>query len=302
MSERTHVLIFGRNGQVGSALIGQLASEQGFQVSSTDVEDLDLTDCVATRQLVLDTSPDWVINTSAHTAVDRAESEQSLAHSLNAEAPAVIAKACAECGAAMIHYSTDYVFDGTATSPYMESDKPNPQSVYGRTKLAGEQAVHQALARALIFRTAWVYSREGKNFVNTMLRLAGERDQLSVVSDQFGSPTLATDLAAVTIAALKQLNRQGRQQSAESGQPGEDRFGLYHATGGGVTNWAEFSEAIMALSANDHVTVTPIATAEYPTPAPRPAYSVLSNARLKQQFGLSLPHWRDALGRCLGTA
>lgn len=298
MDRPLHVLIFGRNGQVGSALVRQLANVENCRVSSTDVDELDLTDQDATRQLVLDTAPDWVINTSAHTAVDRAEEEQELAHALNAVAPKVIAEACAACGAAMVHYSTDYVFSGSGTTPYLESDQPDPQSVYGVTKLAGEIAVRNALPRSIIFRTAWVYSPHGKNFVNTMLSLAETRDSLRVVGDQFGSPTLADDLAAATISAMQQIHVS---ELADTSAAIDLRFDLYHATGSGVTNWAEFSRAIMAQSGNQQVTVEAITTAEYPTPAPRPAYSVLDNSKLQQQFGITLPDWHDALQRCLAA-
>ena len=283
------LLLFGKYGQVGSQLVKQLENRDTYTLIATDIEDVDLTDDVATRNLVLEHQPDWVINTSAHTAVDRAESERELSHQLNAQAPGVIANACAETGAGMIHYSTDYVFDGSANSPYTESDQPNPKSVYGVTKLEGERAVMSALERALIFRTAWVYSKSGNNFVNTMLRLAGEREELSVVCDQYGSPTLADDLAAMTISVLDQVVSDDNFSD----------FGIYHATGQGVVNWAEFSQEIMRMSGNTHVDVRPIPSSEYPTPAPRPAYSVLSNEKLKQCFGLELPHWRDALRRCL---
>ena len=285
------VLIFGKNGQVGSQLVAQFKALDDYLIIATDIEDVDLTDSDATRNLVLQHRPQWVINTSAHTAVDRAESEQSLAHQLNAIAPGVIAGSCKEIGAKMVHYSTDYVFDGQSDRPYVESDQPNPQSVYGHTKLDGERAVLAQLDNAIILRTAWVYSKSGKNFVNTMLKLAQERDQLNVVADQFGSPTLADDLAAATIAII--------QQFQSSNCFGEDNTGIFHATGQGTTNWSGFSEAIMQLSGNGHVKINPIGTAEYPTPAPRPAYSVLSNEKLKRAFGLVLSDWQEALKRCL---
>ncbi len=290
MSNPRKVLIFGKHGQVGGQLVNQLAQREEYAVVATDIEDVDLTDDTATRTLVIEQRPDWVINTSAHTAVDRAETERELAHQLNAVAPRVIAEACSEIGAAMIHYSTDYVFDGSASVPYVETDQPNPQSVYGITKLEGERAVLSALDHSLIFRTAWVYSKDGKNFVNTMLRLAGERSEIKVVCDQYGSPTLADDLAAMTIGALGRVVVDTDFSA----------YGIYHATGQGVVSWAGFSGEIMRLSGNSQVKVHPIPSSDYPTPAPRPAYSVLSNHKLKQQFGLELPHWQDALGRCLG--
>ncbi len=284
------ILIFGCHGQVGSSLVSQLMGRDDVHITALDIEDVDLSDEAATRQAVLEAKPDWVINTSAYTAVDQAESDPDLAHRIYAVAPGVIAAACTECGAAMVHYSTDYVFDGDACEPYMEEDTPNPQSVYGRTKLDGERAVFDACPRAVLLRTAWVYSPGGKNFVNTMLRLAGERDEIRVVNDQFGSPTLAEDLARATIAIVDQLDSDKR----------EDCWGIYHATGRGVTNWAGFSEAIMTESGNDHVNVIPIPGNEYPTPAPRPSYSVLSNEKLWRVFGIELPTWQEALTRCLG--
>jgi len=289
------VLIFGKHGQVGGQLVEQLGTvsesidPENFQVIATDIEDVDLTDSEATKQLVLHHKPDWVINTSAHTAVDKAESESDLAHQLNAVAPGVIARACRDVGATMVHYSTDYIFDGSASVAYVETDEPNPQSVYGKTKLEGERLVADALEHYFIFRTAWVYSRDGKNFVNTMLRLAQDRDELKVVGDQFGSPTLADDLAAATINVMQQVITN----------PNAAGYGLYHVTGSGTTSWAGFSQEIMRLSGNQQVKVIPIPTEDYPTPAPRPAFSVLDNTRLKQQFGITLDTWQSALGRCL---
>ena len=289
MPDTGRLLIFGRDGQVGSALVGLLEPREEFAVTAVDIGDVDLTDDAATRSMVLDTAPDWVINTSAHTAVDLAESEPELAHQINAVAPGVIARACSDCGAAMVHYSTDYVFDGTARLPYDEQDEPNPQSVYGKTKLAGERAVAECLDRYILLRTAWVYSPHGKNFVNTMLRLAEERQELRVVEDQYGSPTLAQDLARVTLSIVDRVN---------SGSI-ESPWGIYHATGRGVVNWSGFAETIFALAGRTDVRVVPIPASAYPTPAPRPAYSVLSNNRLEQVFGLSLPQWQDSLARCL---
>jgi dTDP-4-dehydrorhamnose reductase len=284
-------LIFGKHGQVGNQLITQLASRQDYEVIATDIEDVDLTDNEATRALIMDLKPAWVVNTSAHTAVDLAESEQSLARQLNAVAPAVIARACQEIGASMVHYSTDYVFDGKASAPYLETDTPNPESVYGITKLEGEHAVMSALDNFLILRTAWVYAKTGKNFVNTMLRLAKDRDVINVVNDQFGSPTLADDLAMATIHMIDQI-RKSRILP---------RYGIYHATGNGTTSWSGLAETIMQLSGNAGVRINPIPGSEYPTAAPRPDYSVLSNQKLKQIFDIQLPHWEHALNDFLGN-
>jgi len=289
------ILIFGKHGQVGSQLVEQLntlsdaVNPADFSVIATDIEDVDLTDDTATRKLVMEAKPDWVINTSAHTAVDKAESEPDLAHQLNAVAPGVIAEACRDVGATMVHYSTDYVFDGFAETPYLECDSTNPQSVYGKTKLAGEERVARILPQHFIFRTAWVYSKNGKNFVNTMLNLARERDALSVVGDQYGSPTLADDLAVITIQAMQKMIATSD----------DSYYGVYHATGSGMTNWADFCKEIMRLSDNLHVKISTITTEEYPTPAPRPHYSVLDNAKLKSRFGIELDSWQNALARCM---
>ncbi|MBX2869264.1 MAG: dTDP-4-dehydrorhamnose reductase [Acidiferrobacterales bacterium] len=298
MSTPLKVLIFGKHGQVGGALLRQLThpstlvDPERYEVIATDIEDVDLTDNEATASLVLETKPDWVLNTSAHTAVDKAESEPELAYQLNATAPETIAKACHKIGATMVHYSTDYVFDGSSKTAYLETDEPNPQSVYGRTKLAGEQVVANNLPQHFIFRTAWVYSSGGKNFVNTMLRLARDRDELKVVGDQFGSPTLADDLATATIEVMQQVVALGSSFD-------DPAYGIYNATGSGYTSWAGFSEEIMRQSGNDQVSVLSIPTEDYPTPAPRPAFSVLDNSKIKQRFGIQLDEWQSALRRCL---
>ena len=285
------LLIFGKHGQVGNQLVTQLESREEYEVIATDIEDVDLTDDKATRELIMDHKPAWVINTSAHTAVDLAESEQSLARQLNAVAPAVIGRACQDIDASMVHYSTDYVFDGKASVPYLETDIPNPESIYGITKLEGEHGVMSALNKFLILRTAWVYAKTGKNFVNTMLRLAADRDVIDVVNDQFGSPTLADDLATATIHTIDQIQTVGDLR----------RYGIYHATGGGTTNWSGLAKAIMQLSGNNGVRINPIPGSQYSTAAPRPDYSVLSNQKLKQNFDIQLPHWEHALNGFLGN-
>ena len=277
------ILVFGKHGQVGSAICQLL--EDDHEVIALDKDELDLTDSSTIEQYIISHAPHWVINCSAYTAVDSAEINAGLAQTLNATAPAEMAKACHQLGAAFMHYSTDYVFDGAKTTPYLESDPPNPQSVYGATKLAGEQSVLAACPTAIILRTAWVYSKAGQNFVNTMLRLAEQNDRLTVVADQFGSPTLADDLAAASVAII-------------SSQPQPDVAGVYHATDKGVTNWYEFACEVFRLRYID-IEVIPITTDQYPTAAPRPAYSVLSNAKLKATFDLELPEWQQSLARTL---
>lgn len=284
----TKVLVFGKNGQVGSNLMRILSGKLIYDAIGVDIEEIDLTKIEGIDRFILDISPEWVVNCSAHTAVDKAESEEALSYALNSSAPEAMAKTCNSIGAKFIHYSTDYVFDGSATKPYVEYDSPNPQSVYGRNKLDGEQRVMVALGDAIILRTAWVYTRKGKNFVNTMLKLSEERDELSVVADQYGSPTLADDLAEVTVNIIDGITQGNFNHQG----------GVYHATGQGQTNWHEFCLEIMEV-AGRKVTVNAISTADYPTPAPRPAFSVLSNQKLKDTYQLELPDWRDALSRSL---
>jgi dTDP-4-dehydrorhamnose reductase len=283
------ILVFGKHGQVGSQLCRLLEEQGKFELIALDIEDLDLTELDAIEDCLKTHCPKWVVNASAYTAVDRAESEPGLAQQLNAHAPETMAKTCQKIGASMIHYSTDYIFDGLACEPYVETDQPDPQSVYGTTKLAGEAGVLSNLPRAIIFRTAWVFSKAGQNFVNTMLRLATENQSIRVVGDQFGCPTLADDLAEVTVNVLNAIAHGGHRHQG----------GVYHATGQGETSWYGFCQKIMALSGNEHIQVTSISTAEYPTPAPRPAYSVLANNKLRQVYAQQLPHWHDSLERCL---
>jgi len=282
------VLVFGKNGQVGAQIL-RLLSAQGACCQGADIDDIDLTDTDRIKEFMVSANPDWVINCAAHTAVDRAQSEEQLSHTLNVAAPQAMANACAALGCGFIHYSTDYVFDGTAAMPYAEDDLGNPQSVYGKTKYAGEQAVLSVLPAAIIFRTAWVYSRNGSNFVNTMLRLAGEKSEINVVDDQTGSPTLADDLARVTVNIINKI----------AAGDVEHQGGVFHATGKGEITWFEFCKAILELSKIDNVNIVPISTSDYPTPAPRPGYSVLSNKKLKDVYAEEMPQWKDSLARCL---
>ena len=283
------ILIFGKHGQVGSHLCRLLAELDEHELVALDIEDLNLLELDAIEDCLVTHCPDWVINASAHTAVDRAESEPDLARQLNTCAPETMAKTCAAIGASMIHYSTDYIFDGLSREPYVETDRSNPQSVYGTTKLAGEIGVLSYLPQAIIFRTSWVFSKYGQNFVNTMLRLARESKPIRVVGDQFGCPTLADDLAEVTVQVLRAI------VLGKSHHQG----GIYHASGRGETSWHGFCQKIMALSGNEHIQVKSISTAEYPTPAPRPAYSVLANDKLRLVYAQQLPHWHESLERCL---
>jgi len=288
------ILVTGKNGQVGSSLQalakGPLADTHEFEFVGRDEVDLAEPGSAAAR--INDLEPDIVINAAAYTAVDKAESEPDVAARVNADASGEIADACAATGAALLHYSTDYVFDGTATTPYREMDTPSPLGVYGRTKLEGEKQVAAKLDRHIVVRTSWVYDADGKNFLNTMLRLAGEHPELRVVGDQIGGPTLADDLAASSVALMEAvLAREERDDDAP--------WGVYHASGQGKTSWHGFASKIFELSEID-IPVHAITTADYPTPAPRPAYSVLDNGRM-ERMGVTMAPWEDALARCIAA-
>lgn len=283
------LLLLGGNGQVGRELRRALPAMGELVVATRDgaggecVADFHAPDSLA--ELVRRIAPDVVVNAAAYTAVDRAESEPDAAFRVNALAPAAIAQACAATGALLLHYSTDYVFDGGASRPYREDDATAPLGVYGASKLAGEEAIRASGARHAILRTAWVYAAHGKNFLHTMLRLAGERDELRVVADQVGAPTPAAWIAEASTRILAH---------------GMPTSGTWHLVAAGETSWHGFAQAIMdeALAAGllQRVPrVLPIATAEYPTPARRPAYSVLDTERLRRDFGIAPPDWRDGL-------
>ena len=290
------ILLLGADGQLGTELRRSLAplgevvcATLGGTIDGRPCERADFGAPDTLPGLVDRLAPDVVVNAAAHTAVDRAEQERDLAWRINADAPGALAEACARRDAWCVHYSTDYVFDGRGTRPYREDDPPHPLGVYGTSKLAGEEAVRASGARHMIFRTAWVYAAHSHNFLRTMLRVGAERDTLRVVADQVGTPTPAALIADVTAQAL-------RHASAASG--------LWHLTPTGQTSWHGFAEAIFAgavargLLARMPI-VEPITTADYPTPAARPAYSVLDTGRLAATFGISLPSWQDGLGRVL---
>ncbi|MDH0893608.1 MULTISPECIES: dTDP-4-dehydrorhamnose reductase [unclassified Pseudomonas] len=285
------VLITGRHGQVSRELQLALGAEAELLVLSH--EQLDLADGDAIRRQVRELQPDLLINAAAHTAVDQAESEPELAHTINASAPGVLAEEAAALGAPLIHYSTDYVFDGRKASAYVESDATGPLGVYGRSKLAGEQAIREVGGQHLILRTSWVYSLHGRNFLLTMQRLLQEREELRVVADQIGAPTWAGTIARAT-AELVRHWREGRVGA----------WGTYHLTGQGETSWFGFAEAIAAqLKAQGKpcARLLPIATSDYPTPAQRPANSRLDCSRLQHEWQIELPDWRQALLECLNS-
>ncbi len=257
----------------------------------------------AIRRLVDTVRPDVIVNPAAHTAVDKAESEPALAQAINGVAPGVFGEEASRIGALVVHYSTDYVFDGSKDGWYAESDAPNPQSVYGKTKLAGELALAASGARHLIFRTSWVFGAHGVNFAKTMLRLAAERQGLKVVADQFGAPTSAALIADVTAQVLGQWAQSRRLASADF--PAFP-YGLYHLVAAGRTNWHEYAQAVVmaAQAAGKPLRMEPadvqaITSMEYPLPAPRPANSCLDTTRLRDTFGLCLPDWRHGLQHVL---
>ena len=290
------ILLLGADGQLGTELRRSLApigavtcATLSGEVDGRPCERADFGEPGSLPALVARVAPDLVVNAAAHTAVDRAESERDLAWRINADAPGALAAACAARDAWLVHYSTDYVFDGRATRPYREDDPTAPLGVYGASKLAGEDAVRASGARHLIFRTAWVYAAHSHNFLRTMLRVGAEREVLRVVADQVGTPTPAALIADVTAHALGHLPA---------------RSGTWHLTPTGQTSWHGFAEAIFAGAAARGLLaraprVEPITTADYPTPAARPAYSVLDTARLRGDFGVDLPTWQDGLGGVL---
>lgn len=285
-----NILLFGANGQLGTKLKSLLAA-QG-RVRAVGHSELDLRDLVKLRTLIRETNPALIVNAAAYTAVDAAESDAENARLVNAEAPRVMAELARGLNALLVHYSTDYVFDGTARTPYTEASPTNPLGVYGASKLAGEQAVAASGAAHLILRTAWLYSNRGKNFLNTMLRLAAERDELRVVNDQTGCPTYADLVADASVRMLDGMFAGGVVRL--------ERCGLYHLTCQGETTWWGFARRIIELAGfGERVRVTAITTADYPTPVKRPAYSVLSNTKLERVFGIRLPDWDEGLKRCL---
>lgn len=290
------ILIVGNAGQLGRELEKSFAN--AGSVVGVDRESVDLADAAQTRELVRRAAPDVILNAAAYTAVDRAETERDLAFAINEGAPRVLAEEALRRDALFVHYSTDYVFDGSKTSPWVESDAPNPLNVYGASKLAGEQAVESIGGKYLIFRTSWVYGPHGNNFLLTMLRLARGRDRLSIVDDQIGAPTTSTELARATHSIVTGIlgNRFGAPL---------DWAGLYHMTCDGSVSWFGFAQAIFSRAARrlgtKFPTVTPIPSEEYPTPAVRPRNSVLSNVKLRDVFRIELASWETALDETLGA-
>jgi len=284
-------IILGRSGQLARCLAESVPTDT--EANFLGRETLDLAQPDFAFDCLEDRRPDLVINAAAYTAVDQAESEPEAAFALNCEAPRRLAAFCRDSGVPLIHISTDYVFDGTAPRPYREDDPTAPLNVYGRSKLAGEQAIVDILAEHLIVRTSWVYSAYGQNFVKTMLRLRGERDELRIVSDQHGKPTSAHSLARILWTLAGQL-RDGPQRTP---------WGLFHYADHDVTNWADFAELIFrktTVPARADPVITPIPTHDYPTPAPRPLNSVLDCAKIRERFGVIPPPLTQSLDEVLG--
>ena len=277
------ILITGCNGQLGNEM--QLLEKVNPQHTyfNTDVAELDITDETAINQFVSDNAIDGIVNCAAYTAVDKAEDNQELCRKLNTVAPGYLAAAIETRGGWMIQVSTDYVFDGTNHTPYTENDPTCPNSVYGATKLEGELAVQKACKRTMVIRTAWLYSTFGNNFVKTMIRLGKEKPELGVIFDQIGSPTYARDLAVAIFAAINQGIVPG----------------IYHFSNEGVISWYDFTKAIHRIAGITTCHVRPLHTAEYPTPAHRPHYSVLDKTKIKQTYGIEIPYWEESLKECI---
>ena len=281
---RPRILLTGATGQIGYEL-ARLLPRHG-ELTALDRPRLELADADAIRATVRALQPQLIVNAAAYTAVDDAEREPSLAEAINGRAPGVLAEEAERAGALLIHYSTDYVFDGAASAPYDEGAPTSPLNVYGRSKLHGEQAIARSAAAAIVLRTSWVYAGRGRNFLMTIRRLARERDELRVVADQLGVPNWSRTLAEATVRLLG----CGVAELASCA-------GLYHLSGHGQTSWFEFARAI--VGAVERPKVTPITTVEYPTAAARPAYSVLATAKFERTFGFGLPDWREMLQACL---
>lgn len=280
------VLVTGANGQLGSSLRRLAEEKNELRFLFTDVDSLDICDAEAVTACVRENAVGYILNCAAYTAVDKAEDNEALAAKINTDAVRNLGKAASAAGAKVIHVSTDYVFDGTSCRPYVETDPTCPVSVYGRTKLAGEQALQAVCPDAAILRTAWLYSEYGANFVKTMLRLGSEREAINVVFDQVGTPTYAGDLARAMLHIV------------ETARAGEFEPGIYHFSDEGVCSWYDFTVKIIQ-AAGLPARVLPIESSEYPARAARPPYSVLNKGKIKRTFGFTLPHWEESLRVCL---
>jgi len=302
------ILLTGKNGQVGAELLRLLP--QVGEVVALGHDQLDLSNPTDIRRTIREARPQLIVNAAAYTAVDQAETDETAARAVNAEAPGIMAEEAKKIGAALIHYSTDYVFDGTKKAPYDESDPVNPINTYGKTKLTGEDAIRNSGLPHLVFRTSWVYATRGRNFLLTILRLATEREELRIVSDQVGAPTCASEVAGATAKILTRM-----RSKKDSGFLFSEVSGTYHMSAAGQTTWYDFAKTILekaeatsrglewlaAATQGRRLMarrVIPVSTEEFGSPTPRPAYSILSNSRLNQTFGIALPEWHDQLQGC----
>ena len=281
------ILVTGANGQLGNSIRVLTGQYPQYNFLFTDVDTLDITDPAAVKAAVKDNQVNYIINCAAYTAVDKAEDNEELCRRLNSFAVCVLGEAAREAGAKMIHISTDYVFSGTGYRPYKETDGTRPVSVYGRTKLAGEEGLMEVCPDAVIIRTAWLYSEFGSNFVKTVLRLGKERDELGFVFDQIGTPTYAGDLAAIILSVVT------------ADEKGAFVPGIYHYSNEGVCSWYDFTVKILQIAGID-CRIRPIETKDYPTKAVRPPYSVLNKSKIKEIYGVAIPLWEASLRVCMG--
>ena len=277
------ILVTGSNGQLGSEMVALQTQETPHQWFNLDINELDITDKNAVEQFVVNNKIDGIINCAAYTNVDKAEEDVALCYKVNRDAPQYLAQAIEKVGGFIIHISTDYVFDGTNNIPYTEQDKPNPVTIYGKSKIEGEQYVCESCKQHIIIRTAWVYSSYGKNFVKTMIKLGKEKPNLGVIFDQVGSPTYARDLAKTIITIVNQGIIPG----------------IYNFSNEGVISWYDFTKNIHQLANITSCKVAPIHTADYPTLAQRPHFSVLDKTKIKNTYNIEIPYWRDSLEECI---
>lgn len=283
-----NILVTGSYGQLGNEIRILTEKEPDFNIFLTDADTLDICDYSAVEKFVSDNNINIILNCAAYTAVDKAEDNEEICHKVNAIAPENLAKAAAKQGAAFIHISTDYVFDGTSCTPYTEDMPATGLSVYGKTKREGEQRIFKALPSAVIVRTAWLYSEFGNNFVKTMIKLGNEREALGVVFDQVGTPTYALDLANAMVTIAKKIFAEGNNFG-----------GIYHYSNEGVCSWYDFTVKIHEIAGIKTCKVRPIESKEYPAKAPRPSFSVLNKAKIKNTFGIAVPHWEESLKICM---
>lgn len=281
------VLITGSHGQVGHCLTNVLAGRDDVDVIAYDRDVLDITDETQVVSVLAELAPDVIVNCAAHTAVDKAETDIEMSYAINRDGPRYLARAAESLGAVMLHISTDYVFDGDKTEPYLESDTPNPKGVYGQSKLAGEEAVAKHCSRYAILRTAWVFGEHGNNFVKTMLRLGQDRKELGIIGDQFGGPTYSGDIAKALVTMMDKFENQ-------------EQSGIYHFSGEPHVSWYQFATSIFEAATEHGVLTTPpvvneITADQYPLPAPRPANSRLDCSKIKAVFGIQLSDWTSAL-------